>query len=238
MTTVNLEIGGTPVRVASPRRISRRIRSVLREHLTATEAPLGFIAQSQSRLGAEHVLLDRCGFLLGTASGSDRLVALMLSHLAALLPPRSTSVRLRVRALMKDSGATLCLYPLLFVPPIDEQLLAQSGHTPIDRLAIDIDARTLRLAHERPPWEFHQWSTRANRLDASTGAPVVRVVVAGPTAPSHASVASALAGQAMSGNRETVLDTAVAISSTAELMHTNVRDAKSFADYLARQTRA
>lgn len=232
MVTVNLDIGGTVIGIACSRRVARRLRSTMGDFLADPTAvsPLGFLAQSSRRPGGSHVLLDRCGFVLGTATRLEGVVELVLSHLTALVPPRSDVVRLRVRALVTDSSATLCLYPLMFVPTIDSDALQRFGCRVVDRLALDIDPTDLTLVNGLAPWE----PAPHPRIEATgmSGQPIRRVVSADPSAPSPAMIAAALGGQSMSEDRETALSTAVAIAASAELLHTSARDSEAFTDFL------
>lgn len=137
---IDLEIAGSLIRVIcrSPK-ASTILRSALEDHLVDEPATPGFVLNEPERGGGFHTLLDRSGFILARTRTPDESVAILGSHLAALLPPPAGTVRIRMRALLRSDGAVvLAAFPLFTVPPVVERRLERSDHRLIDRLAVDM----------------------------------------------------------------------------------------------------
>lgn len=134
MATVNLEIEGTQLRVAVPRALARAFRKTVSDFTVADDSPLGFVLRQDGRHRRRFVLLDRCGFRLGSASGPDAAISILVQHLAAFRRPPRDTVQFRLRTLVRRDGAILCLYPVLYMPPADEQSLADGGYLLVHRL--------------------------------------------------------------------------------------------------------
>ncbi|MGH9085222.1 MAG: hypothetical protein ACRDYW_07185 [Acidimicrobiales bacterium] len=220
VTPVFLEIAGYPMRVASTsRRLARKLARAVADCLTEGPAPLGFVVRSPRRHPRRFVILDRGGFVLGTVEGSGQALAVMLSYLSGFLPPVGTRVRVRARAVVGEDGAALCLWPLVFVPPLDESWLSHADLALLDRLAVDIDPATGRMVNGEVPWTSRPVAPPPGHVAAaSTPIRVSRVIVAGPSRtapPSAAEVAVAIANEATSGTRTDVLDAATELVRSA-----------------------
>lgn len=150
---VDLDIHGTAIRViCEDRPVLVRIRSALSDHLIDEPAPAGFVVQIPTGTRRLHVLLDRSGFVLGRTRTIEECLAILGSHLAALIPPPPGTVRIRLRALLgEDSTVTLAGFPLFTDPPLIERRLEQTSTRIVDRLAADVsDNNTLEMA--QAPW--------------------------------------------------------------------------------------
>jgi hypothetical protein len=214
---VNLEVGGREIRIAChSSSVARRIRRALQEHLIAHRAPLGFMLRSSRRHPRRLVLVDRSGLVIGTASGGRQALAMLGSHLSALLPVPDGGVRLRVRALVQEGRATLCQWPLLFVPPLDEPSVAAAGYAVVDRLAVDLDVATGAMVNLSGPWpSAGATSTAAGHVVATAEPiPVDRLLVAAPAGsalPSAAQLVTDLAAEAIGGEPAEVLAASEAV---------------------------
>jgi hypothetical protein len=223
MASVNLNIGGTTTRVACPPPVARRLRKGLREHLVAEEAPLGFLVQPSRLPWRGHALVDRCGFVLGSAGSVGALTAMLGDHLTALLPPKPSTVRFRVRAVLGPEGATLCMYPVLFLPPLRARELRAIGHAVIDRLAIDVDSETRTLNHTPAPWDdlrHGRWTAGHSRTWG--GERITRIIATGTESTGAAAIACRLAQTAMSGSRSEILDVAQHLATEASVVRMHV----------------
>lgn len=229
MATVDLQFGDHQIRVACPRRIARRLRAALHDHVVDSEAPIGFVVRPTTLRHRKLVLVDRCGFVLATLDRADQVLAALASHLSALLPVRHGHVRLRVRTLISQGRATLCLYPMLFVPELQETQLAEAGYAILDALAVDIDPTDGTIVGCVDQWRGLEGLIPAPGHMSALGAdllPVERVAL--PAAeetvrPTTAEVVVALSSEALAGRREDVLSAAIAIAATADATSFDVR---------------
>jgi hypothetical protein len=147
---------------------------------------------------------------------------MLVSHLSALLPVPEGRVRLRLRALVRDGRATLCQWPLVFLPPLDEGRLAAAGYTVLDRLAVDVDVRTGAIVNVPPPWAS-PGAAPGHLGSTAEPLPIDRLLVAAPDGsvlPSPARLVADLAGEALAGTPADVLAACGAIVRTtpAELV--------------------
>jgi Coenzyme PQQ synthesis protein D (PqqD) len=224
VTPVNLSIGGRELRVACQSdRVARRLRAAMREHVIDDQVSLGFMLRSPRRRLRTHVLVDRCGFAIGTAHGSRQAIATLVSHLSALLPVPDGRVRLRLRALVRDGQATLCQWPLVFLPPLDEARLAAAGYAVLDRLAVDLDVKTGAIINVPPPWASTGGAAPGHLGATAEPLAVDRLLVAAPggsVLPGPAQLVADLAGEALAGAPADVLAACGAIvgSARAELV--------------------
>lgn len=220
MASLNVEIGGTPVRIACPRRIARRLRAELADHLVETDAPLGFLVRPTTLRQRSYVLTDRCGFVLGSARRLDQVLAMLGSHLGALRPLRDGCARLRLRALTDGTSVTVCGFPVLFVPAFDERQLEGTGHWLIDRLAIDVDAASGCLSGEGDSWFGDLRPAPGHSGVPERPQSVDRLLLAGVTdgGAHRSSVAARIAAEALRGERTLVLDAAIALVQRARAL--------------------
>ena len=241
VTSVNLQIAGQPIRVAcASAKVARRLRNALHEHVIDEQAPLGFMLRAPHRRQRDHVLVDRGGFTLGTARSVDAAVAMIASHLAVLHPPAAGRVRLRLRALLREGTAVLCPFPVLFAPPLDEGLIRSTGHTLLDRLAVDIDPASNSLATDPVPWAG-AGNLRAPEGHAGSGevsAQIHAIVVArAPGATSSSTMAelvAMLATERLSGDRDTILEVAVGLVTACVAQEVELQDSKGVGAALER----
>ena len=128
------------------------VRSIFADYLTDSPAPLGFAIQAPSGKTSLHVVVDRSGFILGRARDITDSVAVLASHLAALMPPPNGTVRLRARAFLRDDNtAVLAGFPLFTDPPVVERRLKRESCRVIDRLAVDLGSDGF-LGFSPAPW--------------------------------------------------------------------------------------
>jgi|GEM_PF-3003936 hypothetical protein len=212
MTSVSLEIGGLRFRVASTsRRVTRRLRAALDPWVVDDEAPLGFAVRRRSRRRAGLEVVDRGGFLLGTASGSEGALAVLGSHLSALCPPSAGHVRLRARAAVKEGHAVLLVFPLLFVPTLEEELIGHYGAAVVDALVVDLEVSTGRLVLPAP-MSAKLGSLTPPRAHAEAGDRsvvidrVVYGVPSGAARPTPAQAVADLAGELLAGTEQDAVD--------------------------------
>lgn len=220
VTPVSVEVAGHPIRVAcGTRRVARRLRSSLSLPTAPDDAPLGFVVKAQRRGLDGYQLVDRGGFTLGTARRVDEAVDMVGSHLAALLPVGAGRVRLRVRALLREDRAVLCLFPLLFAPPPDEAHLEELGWRLLDRLVVDVDVDTGAVVADPAPWAVLRAMSpalgHAGRLErpASVAGLLVPQPDGAAARPSRAQLVATLGAEAVSGERADVLTTAARLVS-------------------------
>ncbi len=207
MTNINLRLGAHSLRlrVGDPR-VAAQLVHVLANNVVDDEQPLGFVLESPSTDRGLHLLQDRCGTVLCRARSADETMSSLLGHLAAFIDPPAGTQRFRMRGLVSDSGATLCIWPLLMLEPIVEQRLVASGHAVLDRLVVDLDEHG-RVVAEQPDWglEFTQTPGHSNGLTDPLD--VCAVLVPGPGAPrpSRAEVISMIAARSMGHDRSASL---------------------------------
>ena len=174
--------------------------------MTDDQAPLGFLVRPRSVHQRRFVLVDRCGFVLGTASRSDQIMGMIASHLTALRPAQPGVVRMRLRGLISGPSAMLCAYPLLFAPTFDEDHLTGTGHLLLDRLGVDIEVSTGRVLGTPVPWPVLEavHTAPGHIRENATDREVTEVVFAQPSGPSRgptaAQLAASIAAEAICGN--------------------------------------
>jgi hypothetical protein len=226
VTAVNLQIADQPIRVAcGSAKVARKLRGALEEHLISEQAPLGFMLRAPHRGQRAHVLVDRGGLTLGSARRPDEAVAMVGSHLVALTPAPADRIRLRMRALVRDDRAVLCAFPVLFAPPLEEELLVAWGYRVLDRLAVDIDIATGAVVVEPVPWTSLAGlaSPEGHTGGAASPLPVTAILFApapgGPLTPTPAATVAQLVAEALSGGREQVLEVAATLAQRAQIGH-------------------
>jgi hypothetical protein len=219
-----LRFGAKSVRVAcDSRRGARRLSAALADHLAESDedAPLGFTFSAPQGLQRHHRLEDRAGFLLSEARGLDSGLHALASHLTALLPPRPGAVRIQARGVVAGGRTIMCLSPLVYVPPLAEDDLARAGLRLIDRLALDIDVNSGRVANPDIPWPtlaalrtdpMHVGPGGTRRVDS-----VVVLAGAGSAPPSQAIAVARIAEHALHGSADDVLDAAARVTERARL---------------------
>jgi len=147
------------------------------------------------------------------------------SHLSALAPSDRSHVRLRARALIGDDQAILCLYPVLFIPPLNEQLLVDTGYAVVDRLAVDIETATGVLMVPPLPWPpLQSGIDQAGHASTAGPQPITAIITMDPNYLSPAAVACAIAQAAMSGDRSRVLETSVRLTEQANVRRVSISD--------------
>jgi hypothetical protein len=213
------------VRVAcDSRRGARKLRAALGDHILdeTDEAPLAFVLTAPQGFNRNHQLTDRSGFVLSEARGLDTGLRALACHLTALLPPAPGTVRIRARAVVADDQAVVCLFPLLFAPTVAERDLERAGLRLVDRLAIDVDARTGELRVPDVPWPAlaELRNARAHAGTGGTPSSVALVDAAAPLAaapPTPAAMVAAIARNGLCGDMATLLDAAAALVRRATL---------------------
>lgn len=202
VTSLNLELHGHRLRLAfGSHRLARRMRAVMRDHAIDEVAPLAFFLRNPNRRDRHYRLVDRGGFLLGTARRSASALAMLGDHLTALTPVADGFVRLRLRSAISEDGATLFAWPLLYVPELDEAGIRSAGYHVVHRIVVDLRVEDGRLAVPT--------ADRSMSLAA-----VQRIVVPAPAhvgAPSPAQVAALLADQSVSDDRAAVLSVVASV---------------------------
>lgn len=232
MISINLQIGDATVRIACDRRLARRLRRTYGRFLLSDDAPLGFIVRPPSARNRQFRLLDRCGFDLGSAADRRRMGMMLDSHLTALLPPSDSHARFRLRALITDEGATLCFFPLLFVPTSAVEHLRFAGHEVVDRLAVDIDSRSGAMLHVSDPTGWLDRFQDGERNSGTEALIIRRLVFPGThqlVGPSQAEAAASLCHEAIAGTREQILNAAIAVAESASITTADVRELDSLA---------
>lgn len=221
MASVNLRIGGTPIRIASDRLLARQLRKVCGPYLIDEDAPLGFVVQRQRKRPRTFEVMDRCGFALGSAASRSTIRTMLTSHLTALLPVPLGQMRVRTRTLIGPSGAALCFFPLLYAPSPDINRLRSSGHEVVDRLAADIETTTGSLVHVNDSEALFADLCKEPDAMSWTRLPIARLVFAGRSAlqppPSPAVAAAALIQDRLGGERDVVMDAAISAVAGARI---------------------
>ena len=187
-------------------RAAAQLVEVLANHLVDDEQPLGFVLESPSTDRGLHLLQDRCGTVLCRARSADETMSSLLGHLAAFVDPPTGTQRFRMRALVSDSGATLCVWPLLILEPIVEQRLVASGHAVLDRLVVDLDEHGQVVAAQ-PDWVLDVTPAPGHSIGLGDPLDVCAVLVPGPAVPrpSRAQVISMIAASSMGHDRAAAL---------------------------------
>lgn len=217
----NLRLGDETIRIAcDSRRGAKRLRSALADHiLDGDDGPLGFVLTAPQGLQRHHTLIDRSGFVLSRGRGLDSGLHALAGHLTALLPPARGSVRVRARAVVSGSEAVVCLFPLLYVPAIEERVLARVGWAVVDRLALDIDLATGQIMNPEVPWPelaaLGPGPAHAGPGGAMRAAVLVTAAPEGSGEPTRAAAATALAASGLHGSRGDLLDAAIRLSKGA-----------------------
>jgi hypothetical protein len=242
--TLNLRFGTRVVRIAcDSRRGARTVRDALADHIVdiaaPEEAPLGFVLTAPHGLKRKHSLTDRSGFVLSQSRGLDAGLRALASHLTALLPPNPGTVRFRARAVVAGDVTSVCLFPVLYFPPVPDGELARSGVCLIDRLALDVEVPTGRIVNPDVPW-----AALANREAglAHLGTGGIRTASAvvtdpgsrGSGAPTRAFLAASLAATGLNGSPADLVDAAVRLVERAAL-RTTPRDASPLPALLGTQ---
>jgi hypothetical protein len=226
---LNLRFGEQTVRVAcDSRRAARKLRDALADHLVDGDgdgdAPLAFVLTAPQGLKRAHRLVDRSGFALSEGRGLDAGLHALASHLTALLPPTPDTVRIRARGIVAGDRTILCLSPLLYLPLIDERDLAERGFQLIDRLAVDVDTQTGRIANPDIPWAaLAALGAGPGHIGTGGTRTVAAVVDAAPAAtapPTPAAMAARLAANGLHGSIADLLDAAHRIVAGADMRST------------------
>ena len=181
---VDLDIFGNYVRViCAAESEATQLRSDLSGHAVGGPVPVGFIMRPPQPNSKLHVLLDRSGFVLGRSRTSEASLSILKEHLGVFVPPPSTTLRLRMRALLgDDSEVVLVDASLLSTPPVAERRIRREGFQIIDRLAIDIDPSS-GLELMPTPWAALSRADRVGHAETPRApAPVSGVVVTSSSA--------------------------------------------------------
>jgi hypothetical protein len=225
MTSLSLRFGDRIVGVATDsRRAVRRLTAALGDHIDdrVDNAPVGFVLTAPAGFQRHHHLADRSGFVHSTGRGLTAGLHAVASHLTAFLPVAPGLVRIRAGAVVSDQGkAAVCLFPLLLVPPVDDEGLARAGWARIDRLAADIEVATGRIVNPDIPWsDLAELDAGAGH--AGTGADLRPSLVLSLASPgvrpmTRAEVVASLASGALSGSPADVLDALIRLTDGLEL---------------------
>jgi hypothetical protein len=201
---IDLDIAGTRIRViCQDSGALAEFRSAMADHLIDEPAPVGFAMCAPAGANKLHVVVDRSGFVLARVRRSDECLAVLGSHLAALLPPPAGTLRLQARAILRDdSTAALAAFPLAFHQPLIERRLVRSALRVVDRLVVDIDSdMTLRMAASA--WSgLSGLPVPAGHAPAPVEPTPIRVVLVPqlePTEPTQADLVAFLAAVTSSG---------------------------------------
>jgi hypothetical protein len=226
MTSLNLRIGTREMRVVvDSRRAAKMLRRSLDTHIvTDVDAPLAFMLTAPTGFQRNHSLTDRAGITLSDGRGLNTGLHALASHLAAVVEPSASVVRVGARALVGDHDAVLCVAPLLHLPEPDRDALAALGYRLVDRLAVDLDIETGKLVVPPIPWSDLQ--QMGNRDDEFEPVPVSAVLVAGtPEAPpSRAAVTAELASRVTFGSSHDGLATIATVVRCAKVLATSPDD--------------
>jgi len=229
--TLNLQLEGTRIGILSEvPEATALLRSSLADHLIDDPADIGFVLQEPSRPGGLYILIDRSGFVLGRTRLVDDCVAILGSHLAAFMPRPAGTLRVRMRALLRDDVvATLAGFPVFETPPVIERRLEQLGYNIVDRLAVDLYPDGT-LAMSPTPWPV---LARLHDVGGHSPAPDVRVPVTATLIPqlgsfeqSQATLVSFVAGTVDADSRDHTLDLAERLAQDAVLVDLNDRSAR------------
>lgn len=233
MTSIDLCIGSQDIRVSANRRVTSLLQEALPDRVVVDkEAPIGFQVRTDGRLRRRHTVVDRCGFVLGSARHAGTAASILLSHLTALTEPAPTRVRIRARALLHRGEAILCLYPLLFVPPLDEGALIAEQCSLLDALAFDVDASTGRLVRPTVAWKASSKGSvplgHMSMFDLPEGGLPVRRIVAPSSVGTRAQMAVRIIeerlGATGSAGKAAALAAARAIVDGAEIVGVSLWD--------------
>ena len=176
---IDLNLAGTNLRVLcdDPTGIAK-LRHALADHLIAGPAPVGFAVRVPASV--------------------DACLAVVGSHLAALLPPPPDTVRLRARTILfDDSTAALAVDPHFVSQPLVERHLQRASLRLVDRLVTDVrlDGTIVAAA---PAWSgLDAMATVSGHASAPGGPiPIESLVIPqlGPAEPSPAQLVSLLTG--------------------------------------------
>ena len=119
---------------------------------------------------------------------------------------------------MSADRIIVCLFPLLSVPPIDEQALARSGLAVVDRLAVDVDIATGTVVGTPIPWPaLGELRPPSDHLGTGRSGAVTAVIDAAPAgspAPTRAVVVAKLAGARRTATQRTCSTPSSGSSST------------------------
>lgn len=196
---IDLNLAGTNLRVLcdDPTGIAK-LRHALADHLIAGPAPVGFAVRVPADIGGFHLVIDRSGHVLARLNSVDACLAVVGSHLAALLPPPPDTVRLRARTILfDDSTAALAVDPHFVSQPLVERHLQRASLRLVDRLVTDVrlDGTIVAAA---PAWSgLDAMATVGGHAPAPGGPiPIESLVIPqlGPAEPSPAQLVSLLTG--------------------------------------------
>ena len=196
--TIDLQISDARIRVICENPASSALlRLALADHLIEERSEPGFVLKNPDRKGGLHILLDRSGFVLGRTRTSEECVAILGSHLAAMVPPPTNTTRIHMRALIgNDSLAVLAAFPLFASPPLVERRLERASHRVIDRLAVDIAPNGV-LEMSPTPWpalaDLHRVAGHASAPDEAFGIAAILVPHGASARPSLAAAVSFIA---------------------------------------------
>ena len=202
---LDLDIFGTRIRVLCEDAAAVAVlHTALAEHLISEATPHGFSVKVPQRTNGLHVLMDRSGLILGRTQTIEECVALLGSHLAALVPPPPGTTRVRMRALVReDLTAVLACFPVFAAPPLVERRLDRAHYRIIDRLAVDLSPEGgLRMT--ATPWPalaelHHSVPGHAPAPDVDASVTGILVPSVGPEPPSTAGLVSFIAGSVSPG---------------------------------------
>jgi hypothetical protein len=214
MATVNLDIEGTRLRVAAPRTLVRSLRKIVNDYTVDDDSPLGFVVTRHRR---RFVLLDRCGFRLGSASGPDAAIALLVQHLAAFRRPPDDTVQFRLRTLLNGDRAVLTLYPVLYIPPADEGSLAEAGYRLVHRLDTWIQGSPPRALIVRERAAFHYFRSR-DPLPVTEEMSISALALPSGLGDSRAARSVALIRASVEGPRQKIFDVATHLATTVPVL--------------------
>ncbi len=212
---VDLDITGARVRVLSDHPdVAQQLRTILAGHLTEEPADPGFMIQAPDNPGALHVLVDHSGFVLARTRTAADSIAVLLSHLGALLQPPDDTVRLRMRAVVgPDARAVLTGFPLFSSPPAIEGQLSRVSHRIVDRLVVDITPAG-ELEMTPAPWldndNDNDGDIRGHLRPDGRRIEIRSIIVpkAGPDVPSRAQVVAFLARALAGTSRDVAMSVA------------------------------
>ena len=178
-TNVDLDLFGHAIRIVSevPDAVTE-LRSVMSEFLSTDEAPVGFILKAPVEPTGLYVLIDRSGLILARARKWVYCLAALLELLASFAPRPAGTVRLFMRAIVREGwgvpDAVVAAFPMLALPPLVERQLARSAHLVVDRLAVDSTPDGV-LSLAAAPWPTSSYQAAATGHCGSQSASGARI---------------------------------------------------------------
>ena len=202
---IDLDIAGPSLRVLCDDPVGiEMLRADFADHLIDQPSAVGFSLRVPSGGTTFHVLLDRSGSILARARSTEECLAVLRSHLAALLPPPPDTIRLRAHAILLDNAtAALVAHPLFVHHPPIERRLQRASLRLVDRLVVDVrpDGSLLMAAAQ---WDNRRRLPQAGGHSAApTEATRIETVVVPQIAhetPTRAEVVALLAASMCSGS--------------------------------------